>query len=83
MCLSLSATVVLSCLFIPKIRVVILKPNKNVRSKNSNILKSVYSNQASNTKDSRVLQTVPIIAEKSLTLATGVSSASTISSPGK
>lgn len=33
MCLSLSATVILSCLFLPKLRVVLLKPDKNVRSK--------------------------------------------------
>lgn len=33
MCLSLSATVILSCLFLPKLRVVLLKPDKNVRGK--------------------------------------------------
>ena len=42
MSLSLSATVVLFCLFLPKLRVVLLKPDKNVRSKSSNIVKSVY-----------------------------------------
>ena len=42
MCLSLSATVILCCLFLPKLRVVLLKPNKNVRSKN-NMVKSVYA----------------------------------------
>lgn len=33
MCISLSATVILCCLFMPKLRVVLLKPDKNVRSK--------------------------------------------------
>ena len=33
MCLSLSGTVILSCLFLPKLRVVLLKPDKNVRGK--------------------------------------------------
>jgi hypothetical protein len=47
MCLSLSATVILFCLFFPKLRVVLLKPNKNVRSKSSNLVKSVYNNKNS------------------------------------
>jgi hypothetical protein len=45
MCLSLSATVILFCLFLPKLNVVLLKPNKNVRVKSSNIVKSVYKTQ--------------------------------------
>lgn len=49
LCLSLSATVILCCLFLPKLRVVLLKPNKNVRSKNSKV-KSVYSKNTSESK---------------------------------
>ena len=37
MCLSLSATVILCCLFVPKLRVVLLKPERNVRSKSKSI----------------------------------------------
>lgn len=44
MCLSLSATVILACLFMPKLKVVLLKPNKNVRSKTGNITKASKSN---------------------------------------
>jgi hypothetical protein len=40
MCLSLSATVILSCLFVPKLRVVLLKPDKNVRSKSKSMASS-------------------------------------------
>lgn len=49
LCLSLSATVILCCLFLPKLRVVLLKPNKNVRSKNSKI-KSAYNKNNSENK---------------------------------
>ena len=38
MCLNCSATVILACLFMPKLKVVLLKPNKNVR-KTGNIVK--------------------------------------------
>ena len=40
MCLSLSATVILFCLFVPKLRVVLLKPDKNVRSKSKSVSSS-------------------------------------------
>lgn len=38
MCLNFSATVILACLFMPKLKVVLFKPSKNVR-KSGNILK--------------------------------------------
>ncbi len=117
MCLSLSATVILFCLFMPKLNVVLLKPNKNVRVKSSNIVKSVYKTQSQlqqqpssqmttggpNTSQIHLSQShkevpssqqpsskevpsmsaiVPATTEKSLTIATGVSCASTPSSPG-
>jgi hypothetical protein len=53
MCLSLSATVILFCLFLPKLRVVLLKPDKNVRSKSSNIVKSVYKSHQSKSQDKK------------------------------
>jgi hypothetical protein len=88
MCLSLSATVILFCLFFPKLRVVLFKPNKNVRTKSSNIVKSVYT-MNHQTSIQRTVETVactttsmPTNVEKSLTIATGVSSGSTPSSPG-
>lgn len=107
MCLSLSGTVILFCLFLPKLRVVLLKPDKNVRSKSSNIVKAVYKSHQQSVKESVIaLQTSnsqhghqpptshnnnntnnstanqPTTNEKSLTIATGVSSISTPSSPG-
>jgi hypothetical protein len=88
MCLSLSATVILFCLFFPKLRVVLFKPNKNVRTKSSNIVKSVYT-MNHQTSIQRTVEAVactttsmPTDVEKSLTIATGVSSGSTPSSPG-
>ena len=85
MCLSLSATVILFCLFSPKLRIVLLKPSKNVRGK-SNVVKSVYKNHQEKIKNKNdtlaVHSTNPTINEKSLTLATGVSISSTASSPG-
>lgn len=82
MCLSLSATVILCCLFLPKIRVVLLKPNKNVRSK-STLNKSSFKN-SSNYKDSKVVLQSKFGGnfEKSLTVATVASSNSFSSSPG-
>ena len=85
MCLSLSATVILFCLFSPKLRIVLLKPSKNVRGK-SNVVKSVYKNHQEKIKNKNdtlaVQSTNPTFNEKSLTLATGVSISSTASSPG-
>lgn len=84
MCLSLSATVILFCLFLPKLRVVLLKPNKNVRSKSGNIAKSGYKNHQQNYRESTVVLQASnqVNYEKSVTVATGVSSSSTPSSPG-
>ncbi|CAF0920190.1 unnamed protein product [Brachionus calyciflorus] len=84
MCLSLSATVILFCLFLPKLRVVILKPNKNVRTK-SNISKLGFKNNTHSYKESAVvLQSMNNHGnfEKSLTVATVASTNSTPSSPG-
>lgn len=83
MCLSLSATVILFCLFLPKIRVVLLKPNKNVRSKSTLNKSSFKSN--SNYKDSQVALKSKCNGnfEKSLTVATVASTNSASSSPGK
>ena len=52
MCLNLSASVILACLFIPKLKVVLLKPNKNVRNKsgNSSFMRQVPSKEAKNTQ---------------------------------
>lgn len=36
MCINISATVVLGCLFIPKVYLVLFQPNKNVRSGHTN-----------------------------------------------
>jgi hypothetical protein len=49
MCLNLSATVILACLFMPKVKVVLLKPNKNVR-KTGNMLKATAANGVKETK---------------------------------
>ena len=84
MCLSLSATVVLFCLFSPKLRIVLLKPNKNVRGKSGNVVKSVYKNHQEKIKNTLAVNSAnPTINEKSLTLATGVSISSNDGSPGK
>jgi hypothetical protein len=89
MCLSLSAYVILFCLFLPKLRVVILKPNKNVRSKN-NMVKSMYNKSMQN-NEQRLTVNRPVITtqhsitnqitEKSVTVGTGASTSSTLSSP--
>jgi hypothetical protein len=87
MCLSLSATVILFCIFLPKLRVVVLKPNKNVRTKTT-IGKAVFKPAHMTNNVNKQQLTVnssaqhPTNTEKSLTIATGVSSASTASSPG-
>jgi hypothetical protein len=57
-CLSLSATVILFCIFLPKLRVVLLKPSKNVRSKNSNVVKAVYKTQISQRSDATTKPTL-------------------------
>lgn len=100
MCLSLSATVILFCLFLPKLRVVLLKPNKNVRASKNNIVKSVYNKNVNNSNSaSGNSQKYNLAApktsnwqnnqslsyqttEKSVTVATGISTASSPSSPG-
>jgi hypothetical protein len=62
MCLSLSSYVILFCLFLPKLRVVLLKPNKNVRSKN-NMVKSLYNKSMAGSSDQQLqLQTRPATA---------------------
>jgi hypothetical protein len=87
MCLSLSATVILFCIFLPKLRVVVLKPNKNVRTKTTigkAVFKPTHINNDINKQQLAVNNSTqqPTNTEKSLTIATGVSSASTASSPG-
>jgi hypothetical protein len=68
MCLSLSATVILFCLFLPKLNVVLLKPNKNVRVKSSNIVKSVYKTQQQ--QQSNQQQSQALISTKETTATT-------------
>ncbi len=87
MCLSLSATVILFCLFLPKLRVVLLRPDKNVRSKSKTMIKSSLNNTSHASiklerEPKRITTGVPVIVEKSLTLATAISSGSVPSSPG-
>lgn len=65
MCLSLSATVILSCLFLPKLRVVLLKPDKNVRSKSKITMKSTISNNI-NYKDSTIKVASPVVSERAI-----------------
>jgi hypothetical protein len=51
MCISLSATVILVCLFMPKLKIVVFKPNKNVRGKatnNNHIKKNFYVKKSEN-----------------------------------
>nr|QVK45749.1 G protein-coupled receptor [Proales similis] len=76
MCLNLSAYVILFCLFLPKLRVVLLKPNKNIRSKSGNLAKAVASRQLSKYNTN---MTSPTVIEKSYT--TRVSSGSLTGSP--
>lgn len=64
MCLSLSATVILSCLFLPKLRVVLLKPDKNVRSKSKVTMSR--NNTSANTSTIRYSSTNPKDKEMSV-----------------
>ena len=67
MCLSLSATVILSCLFLPKLRVVLLKPDKNVRSKSKITMKStISSNPTYKDKNSTIKVVSPISSERAI-----------------
>jgi hypothetical protein len=81
MCLSLSATVILSCLFMPKLRVVLLKPDKNVRSKSKIVMKnstiSAYNKNGKNCSTT----TATALVEKSFNLTTIISTNSSITPP--